>query len=77
MPIAGKETNTMSKQDELRPQDVSPATVRKATLILSIFLAVFATAVVVTIVNWFMYSAIQSEARALVVHDIQLVKTDK
>lgn len=67
----------MSKTNELRPQDINDAPENWKTILkLSIFLTIFATAVVVTIANWFVYNNIQSEARANVVESIQLVSKE-
>ncbi|MEW1951057.1 hypothetical protein AB0280_17620 [Pseudarthrobacter sp902506025] len=65
----------MKSTEELRKQDINTNMVSKTVLKLSIALAVFATVVVVTIANWFLYNNIQSEARQAVHADIQLVSS--
>lgn len=63
-----------AKTNELRPQDAAPKTVSRTTFVLGILLTIFATAVTVTVANWFLYSDIQAQARADVHQDIRLVK---
>jgi hypothetical protein len=63
-----------SKEAAVKPQDVpAPKTVTVAVYILTIALTFFATAVIVTVANWFLYGSIHTDARAAVVSDIQLV----
>lgn len=72
----------MSKSTQeatVKPQDVpAPKTVNLSTFVLTILLSIFATAVVVTIANWFLYTDIHMNARAAVVSDMNVVsKTQK
>ena len=62
--------------NELRPQDIAPKTVNRSTFVLGILLTIFATAVAVTIANWFLYTDIHSAARQAVHQDIQLVSKE-
>jgi hypothetical protein len=57
----------------VQPQSAGPKTVNRTTAILSVIIAVFATAVIVTIANWFLYGSIHADARAAVVQDMQVV----
>ena len=67
----------MSKStDELRPQDATPNTVNRSTLILSVALTFFATLALTTVANWFVYSSIHQDARRDVVTDMQMVSKD-
>ncbi len=63
-----------AKTAAVQPQEVpTPKTVNRSTFILTMALTFFATLVVVTIANWFLYGSIHTDARAAVVNDIQLV----
>ncbi|WP_160665128.1 hypothetical protein [Pseudarthrobacter sp. ATCC 49987] len=68
---------TKPDNNELRSQDFTRNTVDRSTLILSIILTIFATAVIVTIANWFLYTNIHSAARQAVHADIQLVSKEQ
>jgi hypothetical protein len=63
-----------SKEAAVKPQEVpAPKTVAKTTHVLGILVAILATAVVVTIANWFLYESIHTDARAAVISDMQVV----
>ncbi|KUM38997.1 hypothetical protein AR689_07535 [Arthrobacter sp. EpRS71] len=63
----------MKATEQTRAQDIKPKTVNRTTFVLGILLTIFATAVIVTIANWFLYTDIQAQARADVHEDITLV----
>jgi hypothetical protein len=65
---------TTSKEAAVKPQEVpAPKTVTVAVYLLTIALTFFATAVIVTIANWFLYGSIHSDARSAVITDMKIV----
>jgi hypothetical protein len=59
---------------EVRPQEIKAQNhVTVTNLILSIGLTFFATATVVTIANWFLYTNIHDSARSAVIQDMSTV----
>lgn len=63
-----------SKEAAPKPQEIKvPSKVNVSTLILSVALTFFMTIVLTTVLTWFLFGSIHTEARAAVVQDMTLV----